>query len=76
MVNIITAIATIVITIFVTLQIQSRHRRIDGHIVVTQNGDGKKIFSLELNKNPDDLELEEFIVFKVVEESEPDDVAE
>ena len=75
-VNSITAIATAIITVIVMLQIQRRHRHIDGHIVVTENGDGKKVFSLELNKNPDDLEKEEFIVFKVVEEVEPDEPAE
>jgi hypothetical protein len=74
--NVIVLLIAIIITVIVTLKVQSRRRNIDGHIVIYENQNGKKVFSLELAKNPDDLENEEFIVFKVVEESEPDDVAE
>jgi len=43
----------------------SKKNRIDGLIVITKDDDGKKIFSLELETDPDEIENMKFITFKV-----------
>lgn len=40
----------------------------DGQIVITTNADGKKIFVLELNKDPEEIEGLNSILFKVTGE--------
>lgn len=56
-----------------TLFILSRQRRknkYDGQMIVVEKEDGGKIFSLELNGDPEDLQDKTSISFKVVQSSE------
>jgi len=41
-----------------------------GRMILTRTEDGKKIFSLEIDKDPDLLENMRYITFKVIPESE------
>lgn len=49
------------------LVLWSRQRVNGGKIVITQNEDGKKLFSLELDKDPDEIEQMSYISFKVID---------
>ena len=51
----------------------ARHNRKSyGQIVITEAIDGKKTFSLEIDKNPDEIESMGFITFKVTKEATDD----
>lgn len=70
-------IILIIIIIIITplLQIYLIRRRLKssvGYLVITTNEDGKKLFSLELAKNPDEIENMKYIVFKVAKEATED----
>ena len=56
----------ILISLLVILYLIKRSRKFDGYIVVMQKEDGTKVFSLELKKEPEDLETMKHVVFKVV----------
>lgn len=51
--------------------------RIDGQIVITKDDAGKKIFSLELDKDPEDIQIMKFVVFTITDKENKnyDDVA-
>jgi hypothetical protein len=51
--------------VFIYRKLKTNH---DGQIVITTTGDGKKIFALELNKNPEEIEGLNSISFKVTGE--------
>jgi len=51
----------------------ARHNRKSyGQIVITEAIDGKKTFSLEIDKNPDEIASMGFITFKVTKEATDD----
>jgi hypothetical protein len=54
---------------YVLLKFRARD---DGQIVITTTEDGKRIFSLELDKDPDELELMERVTFKVTDQQHPE----
>jgi hypothetical protein len=64
----------IIIIICLILQIffYIRNQKADGNIVITKEISGKKIFSLELLKTPEEIEKMKFIVFKVVTDDDDD----
>lgn len=39
-----------------------------GYIVITEDENGKKLFSLELNMNPDVIQEMKYVIFRVVNE--------
>ena len=43
--------------------------RYDGQMVIKKNDDGKKTFLLEIDKDPEELETQDVVIFKVTEES-------
>lgn len=53
---------------------RKRNGHHDGKIIVTKTSDGKKIFTLELDGDPDEIEGKDSISFKVVPRD--DDLAE
>ena len=57
----------ILIGLLVQLYLFKRKRKFDGSMVV-KHRNGKKFFSLELDKDPDELSSMKFIVFKVINE--------
>lgn len=58
-------IAMLIIAIGLNVYLWKR-RPHDGEIVITTNRDGKKIFSLELDKTPEEIEKMKRVSFKVV----------
>jgi len=54
-------------TIYLQTKLSRRHA--DGHIVITEDEDGKKMFTLELDKNPDEIASMDYILFKVTGEA-------
>jgi hypothetical protein len=59
------------ITLFCGLVLQAGSRSYDGQIVVKEDQDGKKMFLLELNGDPNNLEVKSIVSFKVTSESTP-----
>jgi uncharacterized membrane-anchored protein YitT (DUF2179 family) len=43
----------------------------DGQIVIRKDPDGRKTFLLEINKDPNELEVSDTVIFKVTKESSP-----
>jgi hypothetical protein len=62
-------IVLLVITIVVLLF--RNYRSYDGQVVITTAPDGKKLFTLELDRNPDEIENMKRISFKVTSEEKP-----
>ncbi|MET0786969.1 MAG: hypothetical protein ABWY25_09700 [Paenisporosarcina sp.] len=54
-----------ILSTYLLLRLISQAKKIDGQIVVKENEDGKKVFSLELNRSPDEIENMKQITFKV-----------
>jgi hypothetical protein len=65
-----TIFSALVLTIDIVLM--RRNRKIDGEIVITVNADGRKLISLEIDKNPDDFIVGDYILFKVTDEPTED----
>lgn len=65
----------IVLSIITQVYLFFRYRRKDGEIIITEI-DGKKLFSLELTKTPEEIANMSFIVFKVINMTEDDSFAE
>lgn len=57
-----------IITFILSIISGIRSRNYDGQIVITRKEDGKRIFSLELNKNPSELAEMKTVLFEVVEQ--------
>jgi len=55
--------------LYVTLKLRNDY---DGKIVVTIDDDGKKLFSLELDMDPDEIEKRQYIRFKVTDVANED----
>lgn len=45
-----------------------RRKKVDGHIVLFIKDDGKKLFSLEIDKDLDDIAVGDYILFQVTNE--------
>lgn len=75
MIYIIILIIVVVVLSLVQGYLVKQRLKPGGYIVITEN-DGKKLFSLELEKNPDEIERMKYIVFKVVNEPTEDPFAE
>lgn len=58
---------TILVLCVYILSIRYRH---GGQIVISKDEDGKKLFSLELDKDPDEIEKMRYISFKVTDSHE------
>ena len=58
-------IGILVIVIVMNVYLWKR-RPHDGEIVITTNRDGRKVFSLELDKTPEEIEKMKRVSFKVV----------
>ena len=58
----------IVIDYFIIRHIENKPTVYDGQIVITVLENSKKVFSLELSGDPEDLEQKESVTFKVVSE--------
>jgi hypothetical protein len=54
------------IILLLVIALWLRARTYDGKIIITQDADGKKLFSLELDKAPVEIENMKRITFKVV----------
>lgn len=65
-------IAIVIISFFIDVYLIKRNRKADGQIIVTIKEDGKKLISLELDIDPDDIAIGEYILFKVVDEPTED----
>ena len=72
MLNAIIFIQGVTIAIFAIIIVSQRKRSHDGLIVITRDEEGKKLFSLELDKEPDDIEQMRYVVFKVTDEPTED----
>lgn len=68
-------IIIIILSIIAQIYLFFRYRRKDGEIIITEI-DGKKLFSLELEKSPEEIANMTFIVFKVINMMEDDSFAE
>lgn len=68
MLDVIGFIIVVATAVVVSLVIQSQtiRRKFDGEMVITQDVDGKKLFSLEIAKNPEQIEQMKSVTFKVV----------
>ena len=58
------------VALFLGLWISTVSNQYDGQMVIKTTEEGKKIFSLELESNPEDLEDKDEISFKVVSNAE------
>jgi stress response protein SCP2 len=56
----------LICTVLFTIIFMVKKPAPDGKIVVTQGSSGKKVFSLELDKTPEEIETMNVISFKVV----------
>jgi hypothetical protein len=67
-------LAICILTVILVWQfLVARHNRKSyGQIVITEAIDGKKTFSLEIDKNPDEIASMGFITFKVTKETPED----
>ena len=54
------------ILISILLAIRLHYRPYDGTVVITTDENGKRIFSLELDRDPDEIEEMDNILFKVM----------
>lgn len=70
MIYIIFIVVIIIITPVIQIFLIRRRFKTVGKIVITEN-DGKKLFSLELDKNPDEIENMRYVAFKVTHEADP-----
>jgi hypothetical protein len=61
-------IIIVVLSFVVDVYLIKRNKKPDGTIVIISN-DGKKLFSLELGIDPDDILPGDYVLFKVVDES-------
>lgn len=68
--NIIGVVA--IITFAMTMYLSTAPVRYDGQIVIRTEETGKRVFSLELNKDPDEIENMGAVLFKVREEEPPE----
>lgn len=68
------AILFLMVVIIFEMVIWRRRKSYDGVIVITRDRTGKKLFSLELDKTPEEIEKMKNVSFKVVPMNE-DDVA-
>lgn len=57
------------VIVAINLYVIFRPVKYDGYIVIETNEDGKKIFALEIDKDPDELEKSDHILFRVVDSS-------
>lgn len=62
----------IVISVIFQIYFLKRNQKVDGDILILTTNEGKKLFSLELDKSPEEMEKMKFIVFKVVKSEEED----
>jgi hypothetical protein len=64
------AITIILVLLFImtfsVFKILCAKPKIDGQIMITMDDAGKKMFSLELDKTPDEIENMKFITFEVI----------
>jgi hypothetical protein len=67
-------IIIVIIALFVIFEIfvLKSNLKLGGKIVITKNEVGRKLFSLELDADPDEIEKMNFILFKVVKEATKD----
>jgi septation ring formation regulator EzrA len=72
MIYIILIVIIIIITPITQIYLIRRRTKPVGQIVITVDERGKKLFSLELDKNPDEIANMTNIVFKVVNLLEDD----
>ena len=61
------AVGLLVQTFFIVIR-----RKIDGYIVIIMQEDGRKMFSLEIDRDPDNINPGDHILFKVVDEPTED----
>jgi hypothetical protein len=56
----------IVLNVYLVLKLTSKMYKTDGEIVVTTDPEtGKKVFSLEIDKSPEEIEAMDIILFRV-----------
>jgi hypothetical protein len=55
--------------LYITLKLRND---IDGKIVIITDDEGKKMFSLELDMDPDEIEKRQYIRFKVTDAADED----
>ena len=67
------AICVAIITTCMNVYLWKR-RPYDGQMVITTDRSGKKIFSMELDKTPDEIERMKQVSFKVVSVESTDDI--
>jgi hypothetical protein len=65
-------IPIIILTVIIEIYLIKRRAKPAGQIVITIDERGKKLFSLELDKNPDEIEKMKYIIFEVVDEATED----
>lgn len=75
MIYIILIIIIIIVTPITQIYLIKRKFKPVGQIVITENN-GKKLFSLELARNPDEIANMKTIIFEVVNETTEDPFAE
>ena len=51
------------------LHIRAKRHRSDGQIVIMEKEDGTKLFSLEIDKNPDEIAKMKYVCFKITGEA-------
>jgi hypothetical protein len=71
MIYIILIIIIIIITPITQVYLMKRKFKPVGMLVITEN-EGKKLFSLELAKNPDEIEKMRYVIFSVTHDAEED----
>lgn len=59
-----------VLKLLTSIYFWSKNRKSDGKIIITQNKAGTKTFSLELYKDPEELEHMKRVSFKIVPQEE------
>lgn len=68
------AVVFLIFVIIFEMVVWRKRRSYDGIIVITRDRIGKKLFSLELDKTPEEIEKMKIVSFKVVPMDE-DDIA-
>lgn len=65
-------IVSIIAILGIILTLSSRSylavKRYDGNIIVSKKKDGKQLYSLEINRNPEDLAHMDTVLFKVAKD--------
>ena len=56
---------------FLRIQDKKHHDEYDGSIVITENENGGKMFSIEVNGEPLDMEFKDEVLFKIRRISDP-----